>query len=125
MVMAKRRLSDLRKAQMQAGYVFVLPAFLLYAAFVLAPVAITIVLSFTYYDISFGADWVGFENYVRFLTDGRSLEIFWNTLRFAFLAVTFNVSVGLILALALNRAMPQSYRSFRKGRAHRAAEDVG
>jgi multiple sugar transport system permease protein len=105
--MAKRRLSDLRKAQMQAGYVFVLPSILLYAAFVLAPVAITIILSFTYYDISFGADWVGFENYVRFLTEPRSLEIFWNTLRFAFLAVSFNVAVGLILALALNRAMPK------------------
>jgi len=67
--MAKRRLSDLRKAQMQAGYIFVLPSILLYAAFVLAPVVITIILSFTYYDISFGADWVGFENYARFLTE--------------------------------------------------------
>ena len=110
--MARQRLSDLRKAQMRAGYLFVFPSILLYAAFVLAPVAITIVLSFTYYDISFGAEWVGFDNYWRFITETRSLEILWNTLRFAFLAVTFNVAVGLILALALNRAMPKALLYF-------------
>jgi multiple sugar transport system permease protein len=49
---------------------------------------------------------VGFENFTRFFTDPRSLQIFWNTLRFTFFAVTFNVGVGLVLALALNRAMP-------------------
>ena len=110
--MARQRLSDLRKAQMRAGYLFVFPSILLYAAFVLAPVEITIVLSFTYYDISFGAEWVGFDNYWRFITEARSLEILWNTLRFAFLAVTFNVAVGLILALALNRAMPKALLYF-------------
>jgi multiple sugar transport system permease protein len=104
--MMARRLSDLRKAQMRAGYLFVVPSFVLYALFVLVPVAITIVLSFTYYDISFGADWVWFENYQRFFSESRSITIFWNTQRFAFFAVTGNVLVGLLLALALNRAMP-------------------
>ena len=73
--------------------------FVLYALFVLVPVAITIVLSFTYYDISFGADWVWFENYQRFFGESRSITIFWNTLRFAFFAVTGNVLVGLLLAI--------------------------
>jgi multiple sugar transport system permease protein len=104
--MARRRLSDLKKAQMRAGYLFVVPSFVLYALFVLVPVVITIILSFTYYDISFGADWVWFENYQRFFGESRSVTIFWNTLRFAFFAVTGNVLVGLLLALALNRAMP-------------------
>lgn len=104
--MAQQVRSDLRRAQMRAGYLFVLPSFALYAVFVLAPVIVTIVLSFAYYDISFGFFWVGLENYQRFFSEPRALTIFWNTLRFAFLAVTFNVSVGLILALALNRAMP-------------------
>ena len=42
----------------------------------------------------------------RFFTDDRSLQIFWNTLRFTLFAVTGNVCVGLLLALALNRPMP-------------------
>jgi multiple sugar transport system permease protein len=98
--------SDLAKAQTRAGYLFILPSFLLYTVFVLAPVVVTFILSFTYYDPMAGSRWVGLENFQRFFTSDRSLQIFWNTLCFAFFAVTGNVSVGLLLALALNRAMP-------------------
>ena len=103
---ARRRRSDLEKAQTRAGYLFVLPSFALYAVFVLAPVIVTFVLSFTYYDPMAGSRWVGLENFQRFFTGDRSLQIFWNTLCFAIFAVTGNVTVGLLLALALNRAMP-------------------
>ena len=101
-----RTRSDLAKAQMRAGYLFILPSFVLYTVFVLAPVIVTFVLSFTYYDPMAGSRWVGLENFQRFFTGDRSLQIFWNTLCFAIFAVTGNVSVGLLLALALNRAMP-------------------
>lgn len=105
-LLARRKKSDLAKAQTRAGYLFVFPSFALYALFVLAPVVITFILSFTYYDPMAGSRWVGFENFERFFTGDRSLQIFWNTLCFAIFAVTGNVSVGLLLALALNRAMP-------------------
>jgi multiple sugar transport system permease protein len=101
-----RTRSELAKAQRRAGYLFILPSFVLYTVFVLAPVVVTFVLSFTYYDPMAGSRWVGLENFQRFFTSDRSLQIFWNTLCFAFFAVTGNVSVGLLLALALNRAMP-------------------
>jgi multiple sugar transport system permease protein len=102
---AQRR-SELEDAQARAAYLFVAPAFLLYAVFVLAPVAVTFILSFSYYDPMAGSRWVGLDNFERFFTDDRSLQIFWNTLRFTLFAVTGNVIVGLALALALNRAMP-------------------
>ena len=92
--------------QARAGWLFVLPTSLLYLTFVLAPVVLTLVLSFAYYDPMMGSRWVGFDNFVRFFTDPRSLKILWNTLRFTFFAVTFNVAIGLLLAVALNRAMP-------------------
>src|SRR5882757_5176756 len=101
-----RTKSDLEKAQTRAGYLFILPSFVLYVIFVLAPVIVTFVLSFTYYDPMAGSRWVGLENFQRFFTGDRSLQIFWNTLCFAIFAVTGNVTVGLLLALALNRAMP-------------------
>ena len=103
---APSRVSDLRRAQARTGYLFVLPTSLLYVTFVLAPVIITVILSFAYFDPMLGSHWVGWDNYVRFFTSSRSRQIFWNTLRFTLFAVTFNVSIGLILALALNRAMP-------------------
>ena len=103
---AIRRMSDLEGAQARAAYLFVLPSFALYFIFVLVPVAVTILLSFAYYDPMEGSRWVGLENFQRFFTDDRSRQIFWNTLRFTVFAVTGNVCVGLLLALALDRAMP-------------------
>jgi multiple sugar transport system permease protein len=102
----RNRPSGLRRAQARAGYLFVLPAGVLYLTFVLAPVVLTAILAFSYYDPMMGSYWVGWDNFGRFFTDPRSLQIFWNTLRFALFAVSFNVAVGLALALALNRAMP-------------------
>ncbi len=99
-------MSDLEGAQARAAYLFVLPSFALYFIFVLVPVAVTILLSFAYYDPMEGSRWVGLENFQRFFTDDRSRQIFWNTLRFTVFAVTGNVCVGLLLALALDRAMP-------------------
>lgn len=108
----RRRPSDLSRAQARAAYLFVLPSTVLYMTFVIAPVLVTIILAFAYYDPMLGSQWVGLDNFTRFFTDQRSLQILWNTLRFAFFAVTFNVAVGLMLALALNRAMPGWLRYF-------------
>src|SRR6201985_596304 len=99
--LTRRTRSDLEKAQTRAGYLFVLPSFALYAVFVLAPVIVTFILSFTYYDPMAGSRWVGLENFQRFFTDDRSLQIFWNTLRFTIFAVSGNICVGMLLALAL------------------------
>jgi multiple sugar transport system permease protein len=98
--------SDLNRAQARAGYLFVLPSLALYLVFVFAPVVVTCVLSFAFYDPMLGSRWVGFDNYRRFFTDDRSLQIFWNTLRFTLFAVTGNICVGMLFALALNRRMP-------------------
>jgi multiple sugar transport system permease protein len=101
-----RHAPELKWAEARAGYLFVLPAFLLYTVFVLAPVVVTCILSFSYFDPMLGSRWVGFDNYTRFFTDDRSVQIFWNTLRFTLFAVTGNVCVGMLFALALNRKMP-------------------
>jgi multiple sugar transport system permease protein len=102
----RRPSSELARAQAMTGYLFVLPTTVLYLTFVIAPVIVTTILAFAYYDPMMGSHWVGFDNFTRFFTDRRSLQILWNTLRFTLFAVTFNVSIGLILALALNRMMP-------------------
>jgi len=40
----------MERAQMRAAYSFIIPAYMLYISFVLAPVLLTVVLSFMYYD---------------------------------------------------------------------------
>jgi multiple sugar transport system permease protein len=101
-----RQASDLQRLQTRAGYLFLLPSFVLYVVFVLAPVIVTCILSFTYFDPMQGSRWVGLDNYARFFTDDRSQQIFWNTLRFTVFAVTGNICVGMLFALALDRKMP-------------------
>ena len=94
-----------RKEQ-RAAYLFLSPWLFGLAAFWLIPIGASILLSLSEYQIIVPPEWVGFENYLRFFGESRSITIFWNTLRFAFFAVSGNVLIGLLLALALNRAMP-------------------
>jgi non-lysosomal glucosylceramidase len=101
-----RQASDLQRLQARVGYLFLFPSFALYVVFVLAPVIVTCILSFAYFDPMQGSRWVGLDNYVRFFTDDRSQQIFWNTLRFTVFAVTGNICVGMLFALALDRKMP-------------------
>jgi multiple sugar transport system permease protein len=103
---AIRQASDLQRLQARAGYLFLFPSFALYVVFVLAPVIVTCILSFAYFDPMQGSRWVGLDNYVRFFTDDRSQQIFWNTLRFTVFAVAGNICVGMLFALALDRKMP-------------------
>ena len=58
--------SELRLSQARTGYLFIFPTMLLYLAFVLVPVIITVILSFASYDPQFGSHWVGLDNFKRF-----------------------------------------------------------
>lgn len=104
--------SENQRVQARAAFFFIAPSYLLYTTFVIAPVILTLFLSFSYYDVNFGTFWVGWENYVRFFTEERSLQILGNTFLFTLFAVSFNVSIGLLLAIALNRAMPAALLYF-------------
>ena len=68
------RHSDLSKSQARAGYLFAFPALALYVVFVLAPVVLTVILSFAYFDPQLGSHGVGIDNFKRFFTDPR-LEV--------------------------------------------------
>jgi multiple sugar transport system permease protein len=103
----KHRLSA-RAEEAIAGYLFVVPSFVLYAAFVLLPIAATIYLSFTFYDRGAAPVFIGIENYVNALESPRFWQIFRNTLVFTVFAVIGNAGIGLALAVLLNRAMPRA-----------------
>jgi multiple sugar transport system permease protein len=89
-----------------AGYLFILPTFLGYTAFILGPILAAIGISFTKYDILTPATFVGLDNYVRLLNDPRLRIVYGNTMFFTVFAVTLNVGLGLVLAVLLNRHLP-------------------
>lgn len=93
-----------------AGYLFILPTFIGYTAFIIGPILAAIGISFTSYDILSPARFTGLENYITLLTDPRLRQVYFNTIYFTLVAVTFNVGVGLLLAVLINRHMPPFLR---------------
>ena len=89
-----------------AGYLFILPIFLGYTAFILGPIVAAVGISFTKYDILTPASFVGLENYARLFSDPRLRTVYGNTIFFTVFAVSLNVGIGLLLAVLLNRHIP-------------------
>lgn len=89
-----------------AGYLFILPTFIGFIIFVLGPIIAAIGFSFTSYDILSPPKFVGIENYTQLFKDMRLRVAYGNTALFTVLAVTFNLGIGLVLALLLNRKLP-------------------
>jgi multiple sugar transport system permease protein len=95
-----------------AGYLFILPTFIGYTAFVIGPIIAAIWISLTSYDMLSPARFVGFANYLRLFSDPRLRTVYANTIFFTVFAVSLNVGVGLLLAVLINRKMPSSLRYF-------------
>jgi multiple sugar transport system permease protein len=90
----------------RAAWLFNVPLVLLTAAFVLVPVAGTVLTSL-YRDVTFLPEaFVGAQNYLRLFSDPH----FWQSARFTFLfvlvSVVLELFLGLIFALLLNETMP-------------------
>ena len=97
----------LKRREMRAGYLFLLPAYSLYLAFLLAPLMAALGLSFAQMDrITWDIEWVGLENFDWVVTDPRFWITFRNTFYFISMSVIGNVGLGLVVAIALDRAIP-------------------
>jgi putative chitobiose transport system permease protein len=86
-------------------YLFLSPALLAIATFVLYPIAAVVYFSFTKYNIATPPVWVGLENYKELLTD----DVFWLALRhsFTYLLVTpILIALCITLAIIVNRPLP-------------------
>ena len=90
------------------GYLFVLPALVLFAGVILVPLLGTVGMSFARFQLIGTSRWVGLANFARFFSDPRLGVIYGNTLRFVLILVVLHLLVGLALALAV--------KSFVRGR---------
>ena len=100
-------------ARYRAGYLFVLPAFLLYAVFVVYPFVQSIYLSFTSWN---GADpvkeFVGLDNYRRLFRDDLLWRSLWHNLIWVVIGTIGPLAIGLLLAQLLWRR-PRGFTLFR------------
>ena len=109
-----RRANSMRAVERRAGLSLSGVAMLLFLIFWVIPLAATLALSFTDYDLSGQPGWVGLHNYRRLVGSSE----FWSSLK---VTVLFTVlAVGPTLLLALLLALPLA----RPGRASTAIRSV-
>jgi multiple sugar transport system permease protein len=87
------------------GYLFLLPSLLGFIAFIAAPVVISLVLSFTQWDLVSGFQgikFIGLENYLRMADDEWFVSSFRNNLFYTGLLVPVALGLGLYFATVLN-----------------------
>jgi len=86
-------------------YLFLMPALIVIAVFVLYPIGAVVYYSFTQYNIVTPPVWVGLRNYQQLLHD----TVFWQALKhsFIYLLVTpILICLSILLAIVVNRKIP-------------------
>ena len=85
------------------GWLFVLPALLMYAAFVLLPLLLSIQYSFFRWDGIGPMTWVGLKNYATVLEDPDLLGTIFNAFRLVVFFSFIPVTLGLVVASVIHR----------------------
>ncbi len=108
----RRRMNPIVRREMIAAFLFLLPTVLGFLIFIAGPLIASISLSFFRWDIFHPAKFIGLENYKSLFRDPRALIILRNTLFFTGGAVSLNLAIALLLALAINRKLCAVLRYF-------------
>lgn len=100
----KKRKSKIAKRDNNLnGYLFTLPYALIFCIFILIPVALAVILSFTNFNAIEWPDWVGFLNYITLLTNDEVFmqHVLPNTVVYAVVVGIGGYVLSFILAWAL------------------------
>lgn len=90
------------------GYLFLLPSFAGLLTFVLIPILMGFVISFTNYDGYKKLDFMGLNNYIHMFQDDYVLTSLKNNVIYTAVTVPATMIISLLLALALNMGMKGS-----------------
>ncbi len=90
------------------GYVMVAPFLIMFLAFTVVPVVLSILLSFTSFNMLQFPEWKGLENYVQlFLADDLFITAFSNTMLFAITTGPASFILAFIVAWFINELSPR------------------
>lgn len=93
---APKGLATFLNQEQVAGYVFILPFIIGLLCFTIVPIIISLLLSFTQYDILSSPRFTGVDNYVRMFTQDPT---FWKSFRVTLFYAGISVPLKLIMAL--------------------------
>jgi ABC-type sugar transport system permease subunit len=102
-----RSATTTRRWSQYEGYLFIAPLFIGMLVFIVIPIGVSLVMSFTKWDIITAPEFVGTRNFIQLLTSDR---LFWkvlgNTFRYILLSIPLSVTIPLVLAVLLNQKVP-------------------
>ena len=97
----------------KVSYLFMLPYCLLFTVFILAPVLVSMGLSFTYFNVLESPKFVGWQNYVDlFFADEVFLTAVKNTFLFAIITGPIGYFMALFIAWMINDIKNKKIRAF-------------
>jgi len=89
-----------------SAYVFILPFFISFSVFLVAPIFFGGYVSLTEWGIVGDPKWIGFDNFTRALADPWVPKIWGNTLKYGLIVVPGVTITGLLFALYVNQQRP-------------------
>src|SRR3712207_4011660 len=97
----------------RVAYLYLLPAFAVFALFVLAPLVHSAWISLFAWDGVTEGEWVGLENYEAVVSDPELRGAFGHALVLLVFFAVLPVAIGLALAAALSRTRVRGLTAFR------------
>lgn len=94
-------------------YLYLLPGFIIYAIFMLLPIAQTVQYSFFHWDGYTEATWAGLDNYTRVFEDPAARASFGRSLVFIFFYAALPIAIGLFIVAIMNRVRIRFLSVFR------------
>ena len=92
-----------------AGYVFILPFAVGFICFLCFPMVMSLVFSFTRYNILSSPKFIGIENFKDMFTGDRVFwQSFWVTIKYVVFSVPMRLIMALLVAMLLVRKSPAS-----------------
>lgn len=97
--------SKAERREGRAAYLFLLPWMIGMVLLTIGPMAVSLYLSFTDYNLLQAPEWIGLDNFTRMLDDARLHNSFGVTFRFVFISVPLQLIAALLLAVVLDRGL--------------------
>jgi multiple sugar transport system permease protein len=102
----------MKRREAISAYAFILPTIVGFVIFIVGPMLASFAISLYDWNLLTAPKYVGLANYQQLFADQRIVTVYLTTFRLALIIVICNMSLGLVLALMLDRKMPIILRNF-------------
>jgi len=104
----------MKRREIFAAYGLILPTLIGFVVFIAIPVVSGLAISLYDWNLLTAPKYVGLENYQKIFSDVRIGNVYLTTIRLTAMIVPCNMTLGLALAVLLDRKMPTIIRNFFK-----------